>query len=57
VAAVAAGRFLAGRLFGVSAFDPAVFLTVLAVLLGVALCATAEPALRVLATDPADAMR
>jgi len=57
VAAVAAGRFLAGRLFGVSAFDPAVFLTVLAVLLGVALCATAEPALRVSATDPADAMR
>jgi predicted permease len=57
VMAVAAGRFLAGRLFGVSAGDPAVFLTVLAVLLGVALCATAEPALRVAATDPADAMR
>jgi len=54
---LAAGRFLAGQLFGVSAGDPAVFLTVLAVLLGVALCATAEPALRVSATDPADAMR
>jgi len=56
-AALAAGRFLAGQLFGVSAGDPAVFLTVLAVLLGVGLCATAEPALRASATDPADAMR
>jgi len=57
LAALAAGRLLAAQLVGVSAVDPAVFLTVFSILLGVALCATAEPALRVAATNPADAMR
>jgi putative ABC transport system permease protein len=54
---LAAGRLVAGQLFGVSPTDPAVFLTVFAVLLGAALFAAAEPALCASGVDPGQAMR
>jgi putative ABC transport system permease protein len=54
---LAAGPLLASQLFGVSPADPLVFLTVFAVLLGTALFAAAEPAVRASGVDPGQAMR
>jgi putative ABC transport system permease protein len=57
--ACAAGltRFLAGQLFGVSATDPVIFLTVAALLTAVAAVASWVPARRATGVDPLMAMR
>ncbi|HET7584949.1 MAG TPA: ABC transporter permease [Gemmatimonadaceae bacterium] len=57
VGALAAGRLLASQLFGVGASDPATFVTVALVLSGVALLATAIPAMRATHVDPAVTLR
>jgi len=56
-AAVAAGRFAASQLFGVSAADPITFGLASVVMVGVALLATYLPARRAAAMDPLDALR
>jgi len=55
--ALAAGRWVRSLLFDVSPRDPAVFAVVGLTLLGVALLASAIPALRALRVDPTTALR
>jgi putative ABC transport system permease protein len=50
-------RLIATQLFSVKATDPATFLTVTAVLVGVAVAATLVPALRATRIDPLTALR
>ncbi len=57
VAALAGARLLQSLLFGVSAFDPLVFVTNAAIVLGVAVLAALLPALRAAATQPVAALR
>ncbi|MGH9592546.1 MAG: FtsX-like permease family protein, partial [Bryobacteraceae bacterium] len=51
------GRFLASLLYNVTPADPATFVTVAALLISVALIATAVPALRAARVDPMAALR
>jgi ABC-type antimicrobial peptide transport system permease subunit len=55
--AVAAGRALAGLLYGVGPAHPPTLLAVSAVLLGAAALASWVPARRVARTDPAEVLR
>jgi putative ABC transport system permease protein len=57
LASLALARLLASLLFGVSAHDPATLLSVAALLLLVAIGATALPAWRATRTDPASVLR
>ena len=57
VLAIAAGKLLSGALFGVRAFDAAVFGSVGALMLTVAFAATLRPSLRAASVDPAVALR
>ena len=57
VAALAATRFLATLLFGVTATDPLTFAAVTALVLGVAAAATAFPAWRASRIDPTRSLR
>jgi predicted permease len=56
-ASLAAGKFLASLLFGVSASDPGTFFLVAVVLLGVAGLASVIPAWRAARADPTSALR
>jgi ABC-type antimicrobial peptide transport system permease subunit len=56
-AAVAVGPFLRSQVYGISVFDPLVFASVPALLLGVALAAGYVPALRATRVDPVEALR
>ena len=56
-AALAAGRALAGRLFGVEPYEPRIFLAALLVLAGAAFAAAVVPARRTTAIDPIHALR
>ena len=56
-ASLAAGKFLASLLFGVSARDPGTFILVAVVLLGVAGLASLIPAWRAARADPTSALR
>jgi len=56
-ASLAAGKFLASLLFGVSASDPGTFILVAVVLLGVAGLASVIPAWRAARADPTSALR
>ncbi len=57
VAAFALTRFLSTQLFGIGATDPATFVTVSAILGGMALLASLLPALRATRVDPVVALR
>jgi ABC-type antimicrobial peptide transport system permease subunit len=57
VAAFAVTRFLAGLLYGVGATDPLTFAAVTALVLGVAITATAFPAWRAARIDPVTSLR
>ena len=57
VAAVAVTRFLASLLYGIVATDPLTFAAVTALVFGVALTATAIPALRAARIDPVTSLR
>jgi len=57
VAALVAGRLIAGFLFGLDPADPVTLLAVPAALLGVALLASAVPARRAAAADPMASLR
>jgi predicted permease len=57
VGALASGRVLASRLFGITPFDPPTLVTVGAFLALVALVASAVPAIRAARVDPLIAMR
>jgi predicted permease len=56
-AALAAGRALASRLFGVEPYEPRIFLVALLVLAGAAVAAAVVPARRTTAIDPIRALR
>jgi ABC-type antimicrobial peptide transport system permease subunit len=56
-AALAAGRALASRLFGVEPYEPRIFLAALLVLAGAAFAAAVIPARRTTAIDPIHALR
>jgi len=56
-AALALSRFMVSLVFGVKVHDPAVFVTVFAVLSAVALAATYVPALRASRVDPMESLR
>jgi putative ABC transport system permease protein len=56
IGAVALGRVLATRLYGVSAVDPLTFAAVACLLLGVAAAASIVPALRAARIDPLRAL-
>jgi putative ABC transport system permease protein len=55
--ALALSRYLSALLFGVGARDPLTLATVVALLAGVAILASALPALRAVRTDPMVALR
>jgi putative ABC transport system permease protein len=55
--ALACTRFLASLLYGVSTTDPAIFATVTALLLGIAVTATALPAWRAARINPIQSLR
>jgi putative ABC transport system permease protein len=57
VASYAAGKWLAGAVWNVAAFDPLAFVAVSAILLAAGLQACAWPALRAARTDPLVALR
>jgi putative ABC transport system permease protein len=57
VAALAITRFLASLLYGVAATDPLTFAAVTALVLGVAITATAFPAWRAALIDPVKSLR
>ena len=57
LAALAIGPLMRSQLYGISAFDPLVFASVPAVLLGVALAAGYLPAVRAMRVDPIVALR
>ncbi|MGB9456718.1 MAG: ABC transporter permease [Bryobacteraceae bacterium] len=57
IAALALTRFLASLLYGVQASDPLTFLAVTALVLGVAITATAFPAWRAARIDPVQSLR
>jgi len=57
VVALASARVLQGLLYGVEAVDPATYVIVVAVTLGVGLLAAAVPALRAARVDPVEALR
>ena len=57
IAALAVTRFLASLLYGVAATDPLTFAAVAAIVLGVALAATAFPAWRAARIDPVTSLR
>lgn len=56
-ASLAAGKFLAALLFGVTAHDPGTFIVVATVLLAVAVVASVIPAWRAARADPTSALR
>ena len=51
------GRYIESRLFGISRFDPLTYAVALAIVLVVALLATAVPARRAARVDPIVALR
>ncbi len=55
--AFALSRFLSTQLFGITPTDPATFSAVVAILLVVALAATAAPARRAASVDPVVSLR
>jgi putative ABC transport system permease protein len=55
--AAVASRWVSSQLYGVSALDPAVFLVVPLVLLGIVLVASTVPALRAMRVDPVTMLR
>jgi ABC-type antimicrobial peptide transport system permease subunit len=55
--AFAAMRLISGWLYGVSSTDPATFLSVAALLIGVAICASLIPAFAAMRVDPVSALR
>jgi ABC-type antimicrobial peptide transport system permease subunit len=55
--AIAIAPLLRSQLYGISMFDPLVFVSVSAVLLGVALAAGCVPAFRAMQVDPVVALR
>jgi putative ABC transport system permease protein len=57
IAAAALVRFLRSELYGVAAYDPATFLSSIAILLSVAVLACYLPARRAMAVDPIVALR
>jgi putative ABC transport system permease protein len=57
IVALAAGRFIRGQLFGISAADPLTFVAVALVLLGVAGAAACVPAWRAASIQPLEALR
>ena len=56
-AALGLGRFMSGMLFGVSWNDPVTFVTIPALVTGVALLACVVPAMRATRVDPIEALR
>ena len=57
IGSVAVSRIISAFLFGVSATDPLIYAGSVALMLFVALLASAQPAIRAASADPADALR